>query len=100
MFYGAAFLANEKIESYIWLFKTFLHAMGGKAPTLIITDEDASMKAAINQVLRNMVHRLCMWHIMKKISDKIGPLRRENSKLRARMKSCVWQSETAMEFES
>jgi hypothetical protein len=41
---GAAFLVNEKIESYEWLFRTFLLAMGGKAPRLIITDEEASMK--------------------------------------------------------
>jgi hypothetical protein len=26
---GGAFLSNEKIESYVWLFKTFLKAMGG-----------------------------------------------------------------------
>jgi hypothetical protein len=42
--FGAAFLVNEKIESYEWLFRTFLLAMGGKSPMLIITDEDASMK--------------------------------------------------------
>jgi hypothetical protein len=47
VFLGAAFLSNQKIESYAWLFKTFLKAMGGAAPHLIITDEDASMKAAI-----------------------------------------------------
>jgi hypothetical protein len=42
--FGAAFLINEKIESYEWLFRTFLLAMGGKSPMLIITDEDASIK--------------------------------------------------------
>jgi hypothetical protein len=26
---GGVFLSNEKIESYVWLFKTFLKAMGG-----------------------------------------------------------------------
>jgi hypothetical protein len=30
VFFGAAFIANEKIESYEWLFQTFLSAMGGK----------------------------------------------------------------------
>ena len=41
IFLGAAFLANEKIKSYVWLFETFLKAMGGVAPHLITTDEDA-----------------------------------------------------------
>lgn len=36
VFLGAALLANEKIESYEWLFKTFLKAVGGKTPHLII----------------------------------------------------------------
>jgi hypothetical protein len=29
--FGAAFLVNEKIESYEWLFRTFLLAMGEKS---------------------------------------------------------------------
>jgi hypothetical protein len=64
--FGSAFLADEKIESYVWLFNTFLRAMGGKAPSFIVTDEDASIKAAIAIVLPDTIHRLCMWHIMKK----------------------------------
>src|SRR5690242_2991326 len=44
VFFGGAFIVNEKIESYEWLFQTFLLTMDGKAPKLIITDEDASMK--------------------------------------------------------
>jgi hypothetical protein len=39
VFFGAAFIVNEKIASYEWLLQTFLSAMGGKAPRLIITDE-------------------------------------------------------------
>jgi hypothetical protein len=47
--------------------------MGGKAPELIVTDEDASMRAAIIIVFANSIHRLCMWHIMKKLPKKIDP---------------------------
>jgi hypothetical protein len=67
IFLGATFLADEKIRSYVWLFKTFLNAMGGVAPHLITTDEDASMKAAITQILPGTAHRLCMWHIIATI---------------------------------
>jgi hypothetical protein len=49
-------LANEKIKSYVWMFKTFLKAMGGVPSHLIITDEDASMKAAIIKVLPDTTH--------------------------------------------
>jgi len=73
VFLGAAFLADEKIDSYVWLFKTFLKAMGGVAPHLITIDEDASMMAAIAQILPDTAHRFCMWHIMEKVPEKVGP---------------------------
>ncbi|XP_066375032.1 protein FAR1-RELATED SEQUENCE 5-like [Miscanthus floridulus] len=78
VFLGAAFLANKKIESNEWLFNTFLKAMRGVAPHLIITDEDASMKAAIAQILPVTTHRLCMWHIMEKVPEKVKPSIRED----------------------
>ncbi|RLM79176.1 protein FAR1-RELATED SEQUENCE 5-like [Panicum miliaceum] len=70
--FGAAFLPNEKKESYKWLFRTFLKAMGGVAPKLIITDEDLSMKAAIKDVFPNTIHRLWMWNILNKLPEKLG----------------------------
>ncbi|KAM3228658.1 hypothetical protein ACQJBY_059959 [Aegilops geniculata] len=100
VFFGAAFLVNEQTESYVWLFDTFLRAMGGVAPRLIISDEAVSMKNAIEEVFPSTVHRLCMWHIMEKLPEKIGPIIREDSDFWDRMNSCVWGSETPAEFES
>ena len=100
VFLGAAFLDNEKIESYEWLFKTFLKAMGGIAPHLIITDEDASMKAAIAQILPETVHRLCMWHIMEKVPERVGPSIRADEDFWKLLNKCVWGSENPDEFES
>ena len=99
VFLGAAFLANEKIESYVWLFKTFLKAMGGVACHLIITDECASMKAAIDQILPETSHRLCMWHIMEKVPEKVSPSVREDQFFWDRLNSCVWGSESVEDFE-
>ena len=47
--------------------------MGGAAPHLITTDEDASMMSAIAQILPDTAHRFCMWHIMEKVPEKVGP---------------------------
>ncbi|XBJ23026.1 hypothetical protein VPH35_001293 [Triticum aestivum] len=99
VFFGAAFLLNEKTESYVWLFETFLKAMGGVAPTLIITDEATSIKNGIDEVFPTSVHRLCMWHIMEKLPEKLGPAIREESEFWKRMNACVWGSETVTEFE-
>jgi transposase-like protein len=100
IFFGAAFLADEKIESYVWLFQTFLRAMGGKAPTLIVTDEDDGMSVAISIVLPNAKHRLCMWHIMKKFPEKIDAHLLQDDEFRKMINSCVWGSESIEEFES
>ncbi|KAG2657873.1 hypothetical protein PVAP13_1KG158805 [Panicum virgatum] len=100
VFLGAAFLAAEKIESYVWLFETFLKAMGGVAPHLITTDEDASMKAAIAQILPYTAHRLCMWHIMEKVPEKVGLSIRKDEQFWERLNKCVWGTENSDEFVS
>ncbi|XP_076948867.1 protein FAR1-RELATED SEQUENCE 5-like [Bidens hawaiensis] len=68
---GAALLSFESIESYSWLLKVFLDFFG-IAPKVVVTDQDPAMKQAISFVLTNSRHRLCMWHIMKKLADKVG----------------------------
>nr|XP_034590400.1 protein FAR1-RELATED SEQUENCE 5-like [Setaria viridis] len=45
--FGAALIFNESIESFVWLFETFLTAMSGKHPKTIFTDQDAAMAGAI-----------------------------------------------------
>jgi hypothetical protein len=58
--FGAALIFNETIESFVWLFKTFLTAMSGKHPSTIFTDQDAAMAGAVAYVFPNTSHRLCI----------------------------------------
>jgi hypothetical protein len=99
VFFEVAFLTNEKIESYEWLFHTFLLAMRGKVPRLIITDEDASMKSTIRTILPDIIHRFCMWNIMKKVPKKVGPPTNQDKEFWVALNTCVWGSETREEFE-
>ena len=46
--FGCAFLSYETTQSFIWLFETFLTAMGGRQPKSIFTDQDQAMANAIN----------------------------------------------------
>lgn len=41
--FGCAFLLDESKESFVWLFETFLEAMGRKQPKTIVTDENQVM---------------------------------------------------------
>lgn len=68
--FGAGLLANETTESYVWLLKSFLRAFG-KQPRMVVTDQDAAIRNAVNYVFSQSRHRLCMWHINKKLSDKV-----------------------------
>lgn len=70
---GAGLLSNETIESYCWLLKAFLKAHG-KQPTIVLTDQDPAIKQAVQLVFPNSKHRLCMWHIMKKLQSKVTSL--------------------------
>lgn len=99
VFLGGGFLLNETIEDYIWLFEAFLKSMGGVAPGVIITDESGSMKNAIEAVLPGTVHRLCMWHILRKVPDKVSLELRTDEFFYRRLNTCVWNSETPAEFE-
>jgi hypothetical protein len=100
VFLRVAFLANEKIKSYVWLFNTFFKAMGGALPHLIITDEEESMKVVITKILPDTTHRLCLWHIMDKVPEKVGPSLREDQDFWDRLNLCVWGFETREELES
>lgn len=85
-------IAHEDVESYEWLFRNFLEAMGGCYPKVMITDQDPAMKIAIENVLPETTHRLCMWHIMKKVREKVSPLIWQAKGFTERINSCVWNN--------
>ncbi|XP_028104573.1 protein FAR1-RELATED SEQUENCE 5-like [Camellia sinensis] len=58
-------LANETINTYTWVFETFMEAMGNKAPVSILTDGDMAMREATRRVFPDARHRLCNWHLGK-----------------------------------
>ncbi|GJR64988.1 FAR1-related sequence 5-like protein [Tanacetum coccineum] len=67
---GSGLLLREDTKAYTWLLRSFMTAHE-KQPTMIVTDQDGAMKLAIEEVLTESKHRLCMWHIMQKIPAKI-----------------------------
>nr|GEW56450.1 hypothetical protein [Tanacetum cinerariifolium] len=66
---AAGLLKNETKKSYIWLLKAFMKAFG-KAPSIVVTDQDGAMRNAIEAEFGGSKHRLCMWHITQKLPDK------------------------------
>lgn len=97
--FGAALMSKEDIESYQWVFDAFLRCMG-REPVSLITDQCPAMKQAIPAVFKNSMHRLCMWHIMKKITSKVGASMKKITEFIGKLNRVIWDDEiTAEEFE-
>jgi len=69
---GCALLSNEDTKTFTWLFQTWLECMHGRAPNAIITDQARAMKNAIEVVFPKARHQWCLWHIMKKVPEKLS----------------------------
>ncbi|XP_019166876.1 PREDICTED: protein FAR1-RELATED SEQUENCE 5-like [Ipomoea nil] len=87
--FAVGLLSKEDVESYSWLLERFNLAMG-KAPLCAVTDQDPAMKIAMEQVLPGCRHRFCMWHIMTKVSEKVGPELSNNEEFRKSLNDIVW----------
>ena len=68
--FGSGLISEETVPAYTWLLESFLK-VHGRQPTLVLTDQDCSLKEVIPIVFPNARHRLCMWHIMKKLPGKV-----------------------------
>ncbi|KAK8946704.1 Protein FAR1-RELATED SEQUENCE 5 [Platanthera zijinensis] len=77
--FGCALIADEKEETFVWLFQHWLHCMLDKAPQVIITDMDPAMLNAINRVFPKTRHRFCSWHINKHLFEHNHAMRDQNS---------------------
>ncbi|KAF8364795.1 hypothetical protein HHK36_033228 [Tetracentron sinense] len=98
--FGCALLADETESTFIWLFNTWLEAMSGRQPGLIITDHDLAIKNAVEKVFPESLHRYCKWHIMSKMAKELGHVYCALPKtFQLEFDKCINKSETAEEFE-
>jgi zinc finger SWIM domain-containing protein 3 len=101
MIFGATLLFDETISSFVWLFETFLTAMGGKHPSIIFTDQDAAMAGAIAYVFPNTSHRLCLWHIYLNASKHLSHvIHVHTQKFQSDFKSCVYEDRSEECFKT
>ena len=73
--------------------------MDGLARMNIITGQYFSMRAGIEEVFPLAVHRHCMWHIIKKAEETLGPFFADRPELHKAFELCVDHSLTMEEFE-
>ena len=97
--FGCALLVNETAESYTWLLKTWLNAMPENPPSTIITDDDKAMAKAIVDVLPNVTHRLCMWHLLQKVPKQLSHVYNKYPHLQEEFYHCIHDTITIEEFK-
>ncbi|GJW68133.1 FAR1-related sequence 5-like protein [Tanacetum coccineum] len=86
---AAGLLKNETTKSYIWLLKAFMKAFG-KAPSIVVTDQDGAMRNAIEAEFGGSKHRLCMWHITQKLPAKICAKIYDETDFKEKLNKIVW----------
>ena len=97
--FGAALIFNETIESFVWLFETFLTAMSGKHPSTIFTDQDAAMAGAVAYVFPNTSHRLCLLHIYVNAATHLAHvIHKHPEKFLPDFKRCVYEDRSEAIF--
>ncbi|XP_072087940.1 protein FAR1-RELATED SEQUENCE 5-like [Arachis hypogaea] len=60
---------DETIGSYKWMLENLLEVMCGNMSSVVVTDGDESMIAAVREVLPRETHRLCAWHLQKNVTS-------------------------------
>ncbi|XP_035546682.1 protein FAR1-RELATED SEQUENCE 5-like [Juglans regia] len=96
---GAGLISSEDTSTFVWLFEAWLECMNGRAPAAIITDQGRAMKNAIQIVFPNARHRYCLWHIMRKLPEKLGSHSAYNAGLKTAIQSAVYDTQTCEQFE-
>lgn len=99
MLLGCALVSDETKSTFIWLMKTWLRAMRGKAPRVIITDQDKSSKAAIEHVFPNTRHFFSLWHVLERLPESLGHVTKRYDNFMAKFNKCIFKSWTEEQFE-
>ncbi|XP_050244117.1 protein FAR1-RELATED SEQUENCE 5-like [Quercus robur] len=96
--FGGALLYDETIESFVWLFETFLEAMSKKKPITIFTNQDAAMSAVIKVVMPKTYHALCSWHMWQNAKKHLGHLLKNEPQFNADFLACIYEYDGDDEF--
>ncbi|XP_074271293.1 protein FAR1-RELATED SEQUENCE 5-like [Silene latifolia] len=91
--FGASLMSRENDQNFKWIFTKFLDCMGGKEPHCFFTDQCPAMKIAVPATFTTAAHRYCMWHIMKKLPEKVGTTLTKETDFVTRLNSVVWDSD-------
>ncbi|XP_058191685.1 protein FAR-RED IMPAIRED RESPONSE 1-like [Rhododendron vialii] len=96
--FGVALMYDETTPSFVWLFETFLKAMSGKKPFTFFTDQDQAMASALFEVMPNVKHGLCTFHLNQNAMKHLGYLGDDFSAFSNDFNACMFGYEEETEL--
>ncbi|CAH9146202.1 unnamed protein product [Cuscuta epithymum] len=97
---GCALIADESAESFTWVFQALLRATPGRRPVSIIADQDWPIQHSISQVFPGTHHRFSAWQFFSKEQEHLGGLLSLDPNFKFEYETCIFQSQTAHEFDA
>ncbi|KAL1220420.1 Protein FAR1-RELATED SEQUENCE 2 [Cardamine amara subsp. amara] len=96
---GCALIGEESESSYSWLFQTWLKAVGGQAPGVMITDQDKLLSDIVVEVFPSACHCFCLWNVLSKIPEMLNPFVSQDDSFMETFRNCIHSSWTDEQFE-
>ncbi|KAK4796666.1 hypothetical protein SAY86_028992 [Trapa natans] len=99
MLLGCAMVADENRSTFVWLLKTWLRAMGGKAPEVVLTNPEKAVKEAVEEALPGSCHCYPLWHIMEKVHENLNDVIKRHENFLRKFNKCIFKSWTDEKFD-
>ncbi|XP_023641623.1 protein FAR-RED ELONGATED HYPOCOTYL 3 isoform X2 [Capsella rubella] len=92
MVLGCALISDESAATFSWLMETWLRAMGGEAPKVLITELDIVMNSIVPEIFPNTRHCLFLWHVFMKVSENLGQVIKQHDNFMPKFEKCIYKS--------
>ncbi|KAI4331194.1 hypothetical protein MLD38_029404 [Melastoma candidum] len=69
---GCGLVADQTVETFIWMFRTWISCMSGRPPQMIISDRCSALESAIGEVFPRANHVISLSSVMKSIYETLA----------------------------
>ncbi|KAL3829972.1 hypothetical protein ACJIZ3_018774 [Penstemon smallii] len=97
---GCALIGDETLSTYVWLMRTWLRAVGGHIPEVVITDNDNLLIEATAEVFPDASHCFCPWHVFDEVGPNLSHKFTGFEVFLIEFGKCTYGSSTEEEFEN
>uniref|UniRef100_A0A1J3IH65 Protein FAR1-RELATED SEQUENCE n=1 Tax=Noccaea caerulescens TaxID=107243 RepID=A0A1J3IH65_NOCCA len=96
---GCGLIADETVYTYVWLMQSWLLAIGGSTPKVMLTDQNNALKAAVAAVLPETRHCYCLWHVLERLPRNLDYWSMWQDTFLKKFFKCIYRSWSEEEFD-